>query len=194
MLLVPFLFVSRRFCLFRPFWPCVPLLGGFSGCHSRPRAFLGFSLNLRGLSLLAPSEALFLGREAARVFRCFSCLVFLFPLLFCGYTFSRKARPVISRRPAAGDRARPLARVRARGAPRARRVGPLLVMLLSCFLCLVLGRRDPGALRQEPFVCRGCPFRVAPWALTRTFCSPPQVIFFVTGPSGPRVRIGVRDA
>ena len=40
------LFVSRRFCLFRPFWPCVLLLGGFSGCHSGPRAFLGFSLNL----------------------------------------------------------------------------------------------------------------------------------------------------
>ena len=78
----------------------------------------------------------------------------------------------------------PLARVRARGAPRARRVGPLLVMLLSCFLCLVLGRRDPGALRQELFVCRGCPFRVAPWALTRTFCSPPQV-FFLLGPRGP---------
>ena len=38
------LFVSRRFCLFRPFWPCVLLLGGFSGCHSGPRAFLGFSL------------------------------------------------------------------------------------------------------------------------------------------------------
>ena len=41
-----FLSVSRRFCLFRPFWPCVLLLGGFSGCHSGPRAFLGFSLNL----------------------------------------------------------------------------------------------------------------------------------------------------
>ena len=29
------------------------------------------------------SEALFLGREAAGVFVCFSCLVVLFPLLFC---------------------------------------------------------------------------------------------------------------
>ena len=43
--LVLFLFVSRRFCLFRPFWPCVPLLGVFPGCHSGPRAVLGFSLN-----------------------------------------------------------------------------------------------------------------------------------------------------
>ena len=40
-----FFFVSRRVCLFRPFWPCVPLLGVFSGCHSGPRAVLGFSLN-----------------------------------------------------------------------------------------------------------------------------------------------------
>ena len=35
---------SFSFCcpaafLFRPFWPCVLLLGGFSGCHSGPRAF-----------------------------------------------------------------------------------------------------------------------------------------------------------
>ena len=35
--------LSRRVCLFRPFWPCVPLLGVSSGCHSGPRAFLGFS-------------------------------------------------------------------------------------------------------------------------------------------------------
>ena len=66
-----FLFVSRRFCLFRPFWPCVPLLGVFPGCHSGPRAVLGFSLDL-----LRP---FFLGREAARVFVCFFCFVFLFP-------------------------------------------------------------------------------------------------------------------
>ena len=40
--------------------------------------------------LLGPSEAFFLGREAARVFVRFSCLVFLLPLLFCGHTLSRK--------------------------------------------------------------------------------------------------------
>ena len=66
--------------LFRPFWPCVLLLGGFSGCRSGPRAIFGI--------LLGPSEAFFLGREAAGVFLCFSCL-FSFPLLFCGHTFSR---------------------------------------------------------------------------------------------------------
>ena len=59
----------------------------FSGCHSGPRAFLGFSLNLRGLSSLAPSEALFLGREAARVFSvlllpCFSFSPFVLRLHF----------------------------------------------------------------------------------------------------------------
>ena len=47
----------------------------FSGCHSGPRAFLGFSLDL-----LRP---FFLGREAARVFLGFSCACFLFPLVFC---------------------------------------------------------------------------------------------------------------
>ena len=64
-----------------PFLAVRPASWRFSGCHSGPRAFLGFSY-LRGLSSLAPSEALFLGREAARVFLCFSCLVFLFPLFF----------------------------------------------------------------------------------------------------------------
>ena len=68
-------FVSRRLCLFRPFWPCVPLLGGFLGA---PRVFV---------ILLGPSEAFFLGREVARVFVCFSCLVFFFPLFFAATLF-----------------------------------------------------------------------------------------------------------
>ena len=73
------LFVSRRLCLFRPFWPCVLLLGVFfSGCHSGPCAVLGFSWNFRGLSSLAPSEAPFFGREAARVFCVFLVLFFFF--------------------------------------------------------------------------------------------------------------------
>ena len=83
----PFCLFLFSFCvpprlLFRPFWPCVPLLGVFSGCHSGPRAFLGFSLDL--------SETFFLGREAARVFGASLVLVFLFPpcVLFCGHTFS----------------------------------------------------------------------------------------------------------
>ena len=44
----PFCWSLFSFCvlprfLFRPFWPCVLLLGLFSGCHFGPRAFLGFS-------------------------------------------------------------------------------------------------------------------------------------------------------
>ena len=172
-------------------WPCVLLLGVFPGCHSGPRAFLGFSWNLRGLSSLAPSEALF-GREAAWVFLCFLCLVVVFPLMFCFDPSHVLLEGPPMARPTAGpgrSTSLPSPEWGPGGAPRGRRVGPLLVLLLSCFLCLVLGRRDPGALRQEPFVCRGCPFRVAPWALTRAFCSPPQVFFvFFTGPLGPRVR------
>ena len=76
-------FVSRRAFCFALFGRASCFLAFFSGCHSGPRAFLGFSLNLWGLSSRAPSEAFFSGREAARVFLCFSCLVFLFPLLFC---------------------------------------------------------------------------------------------------------------
>ena len=75
----PFCLFLFSFCapprlLFRPFWPCVLLLGVFSGCHSGPRAFLGFSLY--------PSEVFFLGREAARVFRASLALFFFFPFCF----------------------------------------------------------------------------------------------------------------
>ena len=78
------LFVSRRTCCFALFGRASCFSAFSSGCHSGPRAFLGFSLN--------PSEAFFLGREAARVFLCFSCPCFSFPpfVLFCGYTFSRR--------------------------------------------------------------------------------------------------------
>ena len=84
----PFCLFLFSFCvpprvLFHPFWPCVPLLRIFLGVPFWAPRVLGFSWNLWGLSSLAPSEALFLGREAARVLLCFSCLVFLFPLLFC---------------------------------------------------------------------------------------------------------------
>ena len=86
-----FFFVSRRFSLFRPFWPCVPLLGVFPGCHSGPRAVLGFSLHLWGLSLLArPFRGPFLGTRGGKGFLFFFCLVFFFPFLFCGHTFSSK--------------------------------------------------------------------------------------------------------
>ena len=84
------LFVSRRACCFARFGRASRFSAFFSGCHSGPRAFLGFSWNLLGLSSLAPSEAFFLGREAARVFGASLVLVFFSPLLFCGHTFSRR--------------------------------------------------------------------------------------------------------
>ena len=76
-----FFFVSRRFCLFRPFWPCVPLLGVFPGCHSGPRAVLGFSLHLWGLSLFArPFRGPFLGTRGGKGFLVLLLPCFLFPL------------------------------------------------------------------------------------------------------------------
>ena len=69
--------------LFRPFWPCVLLLGGFSGRHSGPRAFLGFSLNL-----LRP----FSWDARRQGFSCAFLALFSFSpcVLFCGHAFSRK--------------------------------------------------------------------------------------------------------
>ena len=74
------LFLFSFFCapprfLFRPFWPCVLLFGVFLG------VFLGFSLSLWGLSS-PPSEALFLGRRAARVVGASLALFFFFPFCF----------------------------------------------------------------------------------------------------------------
>ena len=118
---------THLFCLFL-FSFCVPPLVSvspvlavrpasrlfFSGCHSGPRGF-GILLELMGLELRSPLPRP-LSLDARRQgFFVFLVLFFFFPFLFCGHTLSRKARPVISRRPAAGDRARPLARVRARG-------------------------------------------------------------------------------
>ena len=58
-------------------------LAFFSGCHSGPRVFLGFSLNLRGLSSLAPSEAPFLGTRGGKGVSWLLFLGLCFPLLFC---------------------------------------------------------------------------------------------------------------
>ena len=69
--------------LFRPFWLCVLLLGGFSGCHSGPRAFLGFSWYL-----LSP----FSWDARRQGFSCASLALFSFSpcVLLCGHTFSRR--------------------------------------------------------------------------------------------------------
>ena len=77
--LVLFLFCVPPLLSFCPFWPCVPLLGVFPGCHSGPRAFLGFSLDL-----LRP----FLGTRGGKGFRAScSCFVFLFPFCFAATPF-----------------------------------------------------------------------------------------------------------
>ena len=74
--------------LFRPFWPCVLLLGVFSGCHSGPRALL----ELTGLELATPLPRPLFWTQSGKGFPCFSCpCVFFLPLFFfIGYTFSRR--------------------------------------------------------------------------------------------------------
>ena len=174
-----FVFVPPRLA-YRPFWPCVLFLGVFFGVPFwAPRVF-GILLELMGLELARPFRGPFLGCEAARVFPCLLCLVFVSPLLFCFAASHVLLEGPPMARPTAGpgrSTSRPSPERGPGGAPRGRRVGPLLVLFLSSVLCLVLGYRDPHALRQEPFVWRECPFRVASWALTRTFCPLPQVFF-----------------
>ena len=73
-----------RTCLLVPFFFLCP--AGFA-CFARFGRASCFFVVFRGAILgpgilLVPSEAFFLGREAARVFLCFSCLVFFFPLCF----------------------------------------------------------------------------------------------------------------
>ena len=130
--------------MFRPFWTCVLLLGVFLGAPFwAPRVF-GILLELMGLELARPFRGPFLGTRGGKGFPVLLLPCFFFPLLFCGYTFSRKARPVISRRPAAGDLARPLAQVRAGGLPYlGRRVGPLLLWDFDGRFCEPEGHRDP---------------------------------------------------
>ena len=109
---------------------------------------------------------------------CFSFSPFV---LFCGHAFSRKARPVISRRPAAGDLARPLAQVRARGLPYlGRRVGPLLLWVFDGLVCEPVGCRDPRTPRvQGRFSGKGAFFLPPhrPFFTLHVFF-PPQVLFF----------------
>ena len=175
--------MSRRAFCFALFGRASCFSAFLSGCHSGPRAFLGFSLNLWGLSLARPFRGPFLGTRGGKGFPvlllpCFSFSPFV---LFCGYTFSRKARPVISRRPAAGDLARPLAQVRARGLPYlGRRVGPLL---FCDFVGLFVSQRVTGTLGRPASraFCLGrgrfsCPL-TGPFSQC-TFCSRPRCFFF----------------
>ena len=77
-----FLFVSRRFCLFRPFRPCVPLLGVFLGVPFwAPRGF-GILLELMGLELVrSPLPRPFSWDARRQGFFVFLLLCFSFPLV-----------------------------------------------------------------------------------------------------------------
>ena len=76
------LFVSRRAFCFALFGRASCFSAFFSGCHSGPCAFLGFSRDF--------SEAFFLDARRQR-FRCFSCPCVSFSpsVVFCGHIFSR---------------------------------------------------------------------------------------------------------
>ena len=68
--------------MFRPFWPCVPLLGVSLGVPFwAPRVF-GILLELMGLELVRSPLPRPFSWDARRqgFFLCFFCLVFLFPL------------------------------------------------------------------------------------------------------------------
>ena len=86
-----FLFVSRRFSLFRPFWPCVPLLGVFSGVPFWAPGGFGILLALMGLELVrSPLPRPFSWDARRQGFFVLLLPCFLFPFLFCGHTFSSK--------------------------------------------------------------------------------------------------------
>ena len=161
--------MSRRFCLFRPFWPCVPLLGVFPGCHSGPRAFLGFSLDL-----LRP----FLGTRGGKGFRVLLLFCFSFPLLFCGHTFSRLTGGGLTNPAVVSPAPRPS---EGQGVPifgRGHIGRPLFRDFVGIFCCL-WGQGPTDAWRPGPFcVGRGpfaCPL-TGPFHTARFF--PPQVFFF----------------
>ena len=140
--------------VYRPFWPCVLSFAFFLGVPFwAPWFFFVILLEITGLSSLAPSEAFF-GREAARVFQCFSFVVFVFPFCcVCDHTFL--AARVGSLTEVGKRRShQPLARVRARGS--ASCVGAMDAPFsgrIFCFVLFARGSQGPSdALRPGPFV------------------------------------------
>ena len=86
-----FFFASRRFCLFRPFWPCVPLLGVFSGVPFWAPGGFGILLELMGLELVrSPLPRPFSWDARRQGFSCSSSALFFFPLFVLRPHFSRK--------------------------------------------------------------------------------------------------------
>ena len=139
------------------------------------------------------SEALFLGREAAGVFVCFSCLVVFFPLLFCfaaTHFFSpsrwsrRSGQRVISPapRPSEGEGS----------ASSAEGWSPPFLGFCRLFL-IARGSQGPSDTASKAF-CLGRGLFTGPLRpfFTRTFV-PPQFFFLLSFSFlalGARVRIG----
>ena len=121
-------------------------LAFFSGCHSGPRVFLGFSLNLLGLSSLAPFASPFLGTRGGKGVSWLLFLGLCFPLLFCSAASHvlLEAQPMA--RPTAGpgrSTSRPSPEWGPGGASlRAEGCSPP-VLGYRCLFCLAEGRRDP---------------------------------------------------
>ena len=117
-LVLLFLFAFVPPHLFRPFWPCVLLLGVFLGVPFwAPRVF-GILLELSGLELACPFRGRFSwdARRQGCFLASFPWFVFSPFVLFCGFTrFTRRPSQWLDLRQARGARRPPLARLRARG-------------------------------------------------------------------------------
>ena len=188
-----FFFVPPR-AVCRPFWPCALSLCVSLGVPFwAPRVFW-ILLELTGLELARP----FWGHFWTRGDKCVSVFPFCgfcFPFCgVCGFTrfASRPANGLTYGRPGALD-VPPFAAV-AKGAPRARRVGPLLSRSVICFNCLVW---VTGTLRASLFG-GGAIFGLPPGLSRARFVPCPGfffcVCFFFLSALGACVRIGVLDA
>ena len=148
-----------------------------------PRVF-GILLELMGLELARPFRGPFLGREAARVFPCFLCLVFVSPLLFC-FAASHvllEGPPINGStygRPGALD-VPPLARVRARGCPsRAEGWSPPCAVFVFC-LVFGFGSQGPRRIAPRAFCLEGVPFSGCSLGSHTHVLSPAPGFFFVS--------------
>ena len=129
-----------------------------------------------------------MGREAARVFVCFSCFVFLFPLFRFAATLFLERPGVVSLTRRVKGLTQPLARVRARGAHFWAGAMDAPFLGFCRHLLLPVGPGTHGRPASRAFcVGRGpfaCPL-TGPFHTARFF--PPQVFFFFFLPLGPRL-------
>ena len=179
------LFVVPPHLLFRPFWPCVPLLGVFFGVPFwAPRVF-GILLEHMGLELARPFRGPFLGTRGGKGVSWLLVLGFCFPLLFCSAAshvlLEGPANGSTYGRPGALD-VPPLARVRARGSPS--EGGGLVPSCSGISLPYFVWQRVTGTLGRtasRAFLLGRGRFCLPPQALffTRTFFSRPRFFFFV---------------